>query len=69
MLLLDWFGIRVDVEMMPSNLGIELEHVLVISSKVIYILWYELYRSSFSKGDKLSLMKIGLGLASSPRFI
>jgi len=54
---------------MIHNLGIELGHALIISSEDISILSYENIKSSFSEGDKLSLMKMGLGLASSPRFI
>jgi len=45
---------------MYSNLGIELENVLKIPSEMYQV---------FSEGDELSLMKMGLGLASSPRFI
>jgi len=43
LLLFKWFGARIDVEMMHSNLGIEPKHVLIILSEDMYILPYELY--------------------------
>jgi len=55
--------------MMHSNLGIEPGHILIIPSKESIYSRTSCIRSSFSEGEKLSLMKMGLGLASSPRFI
>jgi len=43
LLLLDWLGIRVDVEAMYSNLGIEFRYVLIIPSEDIFIFSYEMY--------------------------
>jgi len=43
LLLFDWFGVRVDVEMMHNNLGVEPRHIFIISSEDIYILSYKLY--------------------------
>jgi len=43
LLLFNLFDVRVDVETMQSNLGIEPRHVLIIESEDIYILSYELY--------------------------
>jgi len=68
LLLFDLFGVRVDVKMMYRNLEIEPGHVLIIPSEDIYISRMSCIRCSFSEGDKLSLMKMGLGLASSLRF-
>jgi len=43
LLLFAWFGVRIDVETMHSNLEIEPGHVLIIPSEDIYLLSYELY--------------------------
>jgi len=68
LLLFDWLGVRVNVEMMHNNLGIEPGHVFIIPGEDIIYSRMSCIRSSFSKGDKLLLMKMGLGLASSLRF-
>ena len=43
LLLLNWLGVRVDVETMHSNLGIEFRNVLITPSEDIFILLYEMY--------------------------
>jgi len=43
LLLFDWFGVWVDVKTMHNDLGIEPGNVLIIPSKDIYIVSYELY--------------------------
>jgi len=63
LLMFDWFCARVDVKMMYSNLGIELGHVLVISSKDIYILLYELYLIFFLERWQALAYKDGLGVS------
>jgi len=42
LMLFDWLGVRIDVEMMHNNLGIEPGHVLIISSEDIFILTYKM---------------------------
>jgi len=72
MLLLDWFCIRVwcwgDAWLLVA-LWVESTHVLIVPSEDIYILLYKTYQVFFFRGDKISLMKMRLGLASFPRLI
>jgi len=42
LLLLDWFGVQVEVEVMHGKLG-EPRHVLIIPSEDIFILSCEMY--------------------------
>jgi len=43
LLLFDWLGVRINVEVMHSNLGIEPRHILRIPSEDIFILSFEMY--------------------------
>jgi len=55
-LLLDWFRVWIDIKAMRGHLGVESRHVLIVPSENVYILL-----PFFSEGDKLSLIKMGLG--------
>ena len=56
LLLLNWFRVQIDVEAMHGHLWVESRHVLIVPSEDVYILL-----PFFSEGDKLSLIKMGLG--------
>ena len=69
LLLLDELCVWINVEAMHSHLRVKHGHILIFQVKTSIYSRTRHMRSSFSGGDKLSLMKMGLGLASSPRLI
>ena len=69
LLLFDSLAVQVNVEMMHNNLGIEPGHVLIIPNEDILYFCMRCIMFSFSTGNKFSLMKLGLELASSLIFI
>ena len=61
LLLLDWLGVRFDVQTMHGYLWIKSGHVFVVHAKTSIYSLMSTINFSLSVSDKLSLIKMGLG--------